>query len=295
MLDYYVINNAVIPELLYKKRYGFFIPVTVLVIAASALLRSLVSVQMRKHVFTPASTPDFLTLYLNSLINISLWVLIVIAGKMFFDRIRNHQQLELLEKKNVQYELDFLKAQINPHSFFNSLNTIYGSIDKNNQAARDALLRFSELLRYQLYDCSSDNVSIEKEIAYIKNYVAFQKLRKDERLAVRLEIGEIKSGALIAPILLVVLIENAFKYVSNSSDSPNEIHIHLYMIQDVLHFHITNTVDGITPSATRSITESGIGIGNLKRRLDLIYPQKYTYLTDTTDGKYTATLLIDLS
>jgi len=100
--------------------------------------------------------------------------------------MQTQQQLELLEKERVKNELDYLKAQINPHALFNSLNTIYGHIDKTNQVARNILLHFSELLRYQLYDCSAEKVILEKEVEYVTNYVAFQRLRKNENLVVNL-------------------------------------------------------------------------------------------------------------
>src|SRR6201999_1018672 len=140
------------------------------------------ALQMNLHFFQPKTIPDFGTLYLNSLVNISLWVLLITTGKMLIDRIQTQQQLDVLEKERIKSELDYLKAQINPHALFNSLNTIYGHIDKHNQVARNTLLQFSELLRYQLYDCTAEKVSLQKEIAYIQNYVAFQRLRKDERL-----------------------------------------------------------------------------------------------------------------
>ena len=86
----------------------------------------------------------------------------------------------------MKNELDYLKAQINPHALFDSLNTIYGHLDKTNQVARYILLHFSELLLYQLYDCSADKVILEKEVEYVTNYVAFQRLRKNENLVVNL-------------------------------------------------------------------------------------------------------------
>ena len=138
-----------------------------------------------------ARITDFKTLYLNSLINISLWVLLITIGKMLTDRIQTQQQLELLEKERVKSELDYLKAQINPHALFNSLNTIYGYIDKSNQVARNILLQFSELFRYQLYDCGAEKVNLGKEMEYIKNYIAFQRLRKDEKLIVNIQIENI--------------------------------------------------------------------------------------------------------
>ena len=97
---------------------------------------------------------------------------------MLIDRIQTQQQLELLEKERVKNELDYLKAQINPHALFNSLNTIYGHIDKSNQVARNILLQFSELLRYQLYDCGAEKVSLEKEIDVYKKLCSLSTFAK---------------------------------------------------------------------------------------------------------------------
>jgi sensor histidine kinase YesM len=151
---------------------------------------------------------------------------------MLVDRIQTHNQLELLEKERVKNELDYLKAQINPHALFNSLNTIYGHINKGNQTARNILLQFSELLRYQLYDCGAEKVSLEKEIGYIENYIAFQRLRKDENLIVAFQSEDIEIGLQIAPLLLVVLIENAFKFVSNFSGKENKISIKIFIKEE---------------------------------------------------------------
>jgi two-component system, LytTR family, sensor kinase len=289
--DYYVINNLIVPQFLLKKRYTFFVLATVIIIAVSAWLRALIAVQMNQHFFhlTPI---DFRTLYLNSVINISLWVLLVIIVKMLIDRIQTQQQLELLEKERVKSELDYLKAQINPHALFNSLNTIYGHIDKSNQIARNILLQFSELLKYQLYECGAEKVDLEKEIIYIKNYIAFQRLRKDDRLIVNLNIEGIKAGLKIAPLLLIVLIENAFKFVSNFSDKENKIDIRIFAKENILYCSFSNTNE-----AQQNITNTsanGIGIVNLKRRLELLYPQKNHLSVKNEYGFYETNLTIDL-
>src|ERR1700746_827545 len=158
--DYYSISSFIVPQFLLKRKYISFIAAPILLIALSSWLRTLIAVQMNLHFFHPASIPDFTTLYINSVINISLWVLIITVGKMIMDRIQNQKQLELLEKEKTKNELDYLKAQINPHALFNSLNTIYGHIDKGNQTARDILLQFSDLLKYQLYECGSEKVAL---------------------------------------------------------------------------------------------------------------------------------------
>jgi len=289
--DYYAINNFIVPQFLLKKKYALFVSATILIIALSSWGRSLVAIQMNQHIFQ-VPVIDFGTLYFNSIINISLWVMIVIIGKMLVDRIQTQQLVALLEKERVKNELDYLKAQINPHALFNSLNTIYGHIDKNNQVARNILLQFSELLRYQLYDCDAEKISLEKEIGYVKNYVAFQRLRKDENLVVTFQADLIEPTLTIAPLLLIVLIENAFKFVSNFSDKENKIIIKLETKDSVLYSSFINTKE--LQQASHAKNANGIGITNLKRRLELLYANKYKLITSDEDDLYETNLTIDL-
>jgi two-component system, LytTR family, sensor kinase len=264
-----------------------------MVIALSAWFRALIAQQMNRHYFHTIFITDFKTLYLNSVINISLWVLLITIGKMLADRIQTQRQLELLEKERVKNELDYLKAQINPHALFNSLNTIYGHIDKTNQVARNILLQFSELLRYQLYDCGAEKVNLGEEMEYIKNYIAFQRLRKDEKLMVNFQIGDIDNGLKIAPLLLVVLIENAFKFVSSFSDKENKICIKIGTRANILYSSFINTKELQQASNTKN--SNGIGISNLKRRLELLYNNKYELTTNMDKDYYETHLNIDLT
>ncbi len=291
--DFYAINNFVVPQLFLKNKYVLFVLAIIIIVALSAWLRAMVAMQMNLHFFHVSSIVDFRTLYLNSLINISLWVLLVTIGKMVIDRRQTQQQLELLEKERVKNELDYLKAQINPHALFNSLNTIYGHIDKSNQVARNILLQFSELLRYQLYDCGAEKVSLEKEIGYIENYVAFQRFRKDGKLIVTTEIENIKTGLTIAPLMLVVLIENAFKFVSNFSEKENKIMLKIFLKDTVLHCSVANTKE--LQQNTVNGNAGGIGIANLKRRLELLYPNQYELIINNENEIYETKLMIHLS
>jgi two-component system, LytTR family, sensor kinase len=290
--NYYAIANFIIPQFLVKKKYNLFVVAIIIVIAFSAWLRALVAIEMNLHYFTSATKPDFTSLYINSIVNISLWVLLVTIIKMLLDRIQTQQQVELLQKERVKNELDYLKAQINPHALFNSLNTIYGHIDKSNQAARNILLQFSELLRYQLYDCGAEKVSLEKEMEYIKNYVAFQQLRKDEKLVVIVDVKTTGQGLKIAPLLLVVLIENAFKFVSNFTDKENKIVITIHTKEKALHCYFCNTKENHQGFANAKT--NGIGIANLKRRLELLYPDKYNLSTAQENEIYETNLILGL-
>ena len=291
--DFYAIHYFASKWLLPGRKYVLFIVAALAVLGISAWCRALVAQQMNLHRFHSMPSIGFGQLYLNSVINISLWVLLISAGKMAIDSVRHQRQLELLEKDRVQNELDYLKAQINPHSLFNSLNTIYGHIDKNNHIARRVLLQFSELLRYQLYDCGVEKVGLEMEMKYIENYIAFQRLRKEEGLIVDFQVEIGKGGLTIAPLLLVVLIENAFKFVSNFSEKENRISVKIYTSGGVLHGSFTNTKELLQASVTKNA--NGIGIANLKRRLDLLYPQKYEWTTRVGNDLYETDLKIDLS
>jgi len=298
--DYYAINDFAIRRLLVRKKYAGFVAAVALVIAVSAALRAALALYINIHYFHPAAGIDYGGLYLRSFFNISLWVLVVTLGRMLVERMQTQQQLEFLEKERIRSELDYLKAQINPHALFNSLNTIYGHIDKHNQVARNILLQFSGLLRYQLYDCTADKVSLQKEIAYIENYVAFQRLRKEEQLIVHFKVGHIGQGLKIAPLMLVVLIENAFKFVSNFSDRPNRICIEIYTNGSVLYSNFQNTkelqaADGGEAAFVMASAAKGIGIANLRRRLELLYNHKYELSVNSDYDRYETSLTIDLS
>jgi two-component system LytT family sensor kinase len=291
-IDYYIITYFIIPKFLQKRKYFYFALTSIFLIAFSAFLRALVAARMNRYFFHSLQNADFNTLYFNSILNIAIWVQVITIGKMILDRAQHQQQLEVMEKERVKNELNFLKAQINPHALFNSLNTIYGYIDKNNKPARNVLLQFSELLRYQLYDCSAEKISLEKEIDYIRKYIAFQQLRKEENLQLHLEIKDAESGLEITPLLLVVLIENAFKFVSNSTEKENKIVIKLFTKDKILHSHFSNTTEGQQHSITEN--SGGIGIANLKRRLELSYANRYELTTRNENNFYETNLMIDL-
>jgi LytS/YehU family sensor histidine kinase len=252
-----------------------------------------VALQMNLHFFKPEFPVGFDTLYIHSLLNILIWVLIITIGRMLIDRIQTQQLVEALEKEKVKSELDYLKAQINPHALFNSLNTIYGHIDKRNQVARNVLLQFSELLRYQLYDCAEEKISLEREIEYIRNYVVFHRLRKDENLQVSIEADAIEPGLIVAPLLLIVPIENAFKFVSNFADRENKISVNIYNRGSVLYSSFVNTKE--TRQADRDKKTNGIGLANLRRRLELLYPNKHELVVHDDHVQYETRLTIDLS
>jgi LytS/YehU family sensor histidine kinase len=292
MFDYYCISGYIIPKFLSAGRYLKFVAATLSLMALSAALRSGVAVLVNAYYFRENAI-DFPQLYTISFLNISAWVLLITIAKMLLDRKEVQQRVVLLEKERITNELNFLKAQINPHALFNSLNTIYGHIDRNNNTARNILLQFSGLLRYQLYDCNEERVKLGKEVRFIKDYINFQKLRKDERLIIIMDVVSIDPDLYIAPLLLIVLIENAFKFVSNYSDKENVISLKLSTNGNEFLCTLYNTKDAFQRPADGGAA-NGIGVINLKRRLALLYPDRFELSINDQKAFYDTTLKIKL-
>jgi len=272
--NYYAQLYYAIPKLLYRKKYIAFAVFLPAAITLSALLRTPLAIWLQTHVFRPGSvSPPFAAVFRDSFLNILIWVMCLVAIRLVFEKIWFRQYLEFMEKEKTRNELDFLKAQFNPHFLFNSINSIYGHIDRKNGKARTMLLSFSEMLRYQLYECNVDNIVIDKEIQYLRNYIALQQERKEENLRVFLDIPEDVRGFMIAPLLLISFVENAFKYVSSHEDRENTVSVSLQKKDGQLIFRCFNTSEEVV--VRTDMERSGIGIANTRRRLDLQYPDKH--------------------
>jgi two-component system LytT family sensor kinase len=191
-----------------------------------------------------------------------------LSKEWFFQR----EKLRLMEIEKLNTELEYLKLQINPHFLFNSLNTIYFQIDKANGIARETLLKFSDLLRYPLYECNGKEVALKKELEYIKNYFDLQRLRKDENYQVSLKCDITDTNQMVAPLLLVPFIENAFKHISHFSEHANIVKVEISREHKLLRFYVFNTTE---QSGQPDPGTGGIGLKNVRRRLDLIYGDSY--------------------
>jgi len=193
---------------------------------------------------------------------------------VFYLRSRKNEQIqEGLAQEKLNAELKYLKAQLNPHFLFNGINSVYHLIDPKPAIAKDTLLKFSNLLRYQLYECNDDLIPLEKELAHIQDYVEMEKIRKGEDATIELKLPEDTYGIKIPPLLFTPFIENTFKYVSNHDDGEkNKITITIRLIPEnnKLRFEAQNTID-----ENNMISKGGIGIANVKKRLALLFPNQH--------------------
>lgn len=187
-----------------------------------------------------------------------------LSKEWFFQR----ERLRQMEVEKLNTELEYLKSQINPHFLFNSLNTIFFQIDKNNTVARDTLTKFSDMLRFQLYECNGHEMILEREIAYLKNYVDLQRLRRDDKYKIQFNVTGDTREFRLAPLLLMPLVENAFKYVSHFPEGNNIVSIHIANDNSSLTMRVMNTKE-IRVAERKDA--GGIGLRNLRRRLELQY------------------------
>ncbi|HLZ16045.1 MAG TPA: histidine kinase, partial [Cyclobacteriaceae bacterium] len=208
-------------------------------------------------------------------------VALQLSKEWYFQR----QLLQRIEIEKLNTELAYLKAQVNPHFLFNSLNTVFFQIEKTNIKARETLSKFSDMLRYQLYECNGNEVSVEKEIAYLRNYVDLQRLRSNDNYFIEFSATDNLNGHAIAPLILIPFVENAFKYVSHFTDAPNEVKIQLHVSDKNFEMRVLNT-----RSKTGTPQPGGIGLKNVQRRLALLYPQRHQLTMIEEDGLFEVNL-----
>ena len=186
-------------------------------------------------------------------------------------------------------ELALLRSQVNPHFLFNTLNNIYSLVCKKSPDAPEAIMKLSSIMRYMLYDANTDKVLLEKEIEYLESFIELQKLRIRHDNFVELRIDGDVGNKIIAPMLLIPFVENAFKHGDKAANSPG-IRIHLVVSPHKLVFEIINHVKKNFFGQKDKI--GGIGLQNIKRRLEILYPGKYTLETTQEDDLYRVNLSI---
>lgn len=287
----YITNYLLIPTLLYKKRYWAFGIAFLLMVVASSVIKMYI---LGKLMNIPSMYSLAGNLKGRIYDNVLPHILLVCTGaafKLMLDQVRSQKRLAQLAKEKSEAELNFLKSQINPHFLFNSLNSVYFLIDKENTEARKTLLQFSDLLRYQLYDCSSDTIGIEKEVEFLKDYIHLQELRKDKQYKVSLDVTNEVRGFSISPLLLIPFVENAFKHISHHPDKPNFVEVSLSRSNGSLEFAVSNSKEN---NARVTEPAGGIGLNNVKRRLELLYPGKHELEIRNADDVFKIELKLKL-
>jgi two-component system, LytTR family, sensor kinase len=282
-----------LPVLLYKKKNRKFVVSFILTIILSTAILYMVTFLVldngtkafRSLIFDPIS------ITFNFLFFVAFPSITGVAFRILTEQINTKIAYEQSLKEKKQAELDYLKSQLNPHFLFNAINTVYFQVDESVPAAKKTMETFSEMLRYQLYECNEDNIPIEKEINYIQNYISLQLLRRDDNYKVNFNYaGVIDFG--IAPLLLIPLVENAFKYWSSYSDMDNIITISISTDSGYFNFEVQNTTE--TGKENKLTDNAGIGLANVRKRLSLIYPASHKLVISESENNYKIMLTIKI-
>ncbi len=211
--------------------------------------------------------------------------------KNWIETQRRHQALE---KEKLETELKFLKYQFNPHFLFNSINSIFFLIHKNPDMASASLAKFSELLRHQLYECNENQIPLSKEIAYLENFIELEKLRQNDDVEIGFQVEALHTEHLgISPFILMTFVENAFKHISRHTGKANWINIKLKVNQQQMDVFIANSTS--PGESTQVVNYGGIGLKNVQRRLDLVYPGQYELDIQNYDDRFEVRLKVTLA
>jgi two-component system, LytTR family, sensor kinase len=286
---YWIVSYRLIPKYLMNRCFKPYIVYFILLVFLVTALR--ISSFALVHIVS-GSTLKVNFFVVQYVFATTTLVLLAISGIRFtINWLQNQQKIEEVQKEKVASELAFLKGQLNPHFFFNSINTLYGSIDQSNETARQVLIKIADMLRYQLYECGAEKVKMEQELTYINNYVELQKMRQQHGLIVNINNDNHLGKELIPPLLLAPLVENAFKYVSHYTDKENWVDISVLKVQEGIHLKIENSFD-VNAKEETVVSASGIGLSNIRKRLNLMYNNQHNLQIEKDQGVFRVNLIL---
>ncbi len=301
LLAAYFLNYYQLPKLVYKKKYTSFIVSGLLSVFVFSVIARLSII----YIAEPFFRTDFQQETLLEIISdpyylfavyapgVYLFPMVMLAIKMTKGHLNEKHQLDILKKEKATTELNFLKAQIHPHFLFNTLNNLYTLTINKSDIAPEVVIKLSEILDYMLYECGDPTVTINKIEKLIQHYIDLEQLRYGDELDLVFEKDIDNAATEVAPLILLPLVENAFKHGASKDLAQPKVHISLRVVGQKLRFNIFNSKSTLIQEPEQR-TYKGIGATNIKRRLDLIYPNNYDLNVDEKKDSYTVDLEINL-
>ena len=289
-LAVFVINYVLLPRFLYQKKYWQFFLTFTIVIAVVIVMEEQV---LEKAYFPDTRGKRFQGVFYG-LLDVLPVITILSGFKFAWDLIRKQQEFEKLKVSVEESELRFLKSQFNPHFLFNNLNNLYSYALENSPKTPIIILELSSVLRYMLYGCKEKYVPLGNELKQLENFVKLNELQIEERGTIRFSSPRPNGGNYrIAPLILMVFVENAFKHSMASQEDNISINIEIGLTNDgMLNFICENSYQA---NANKDSLSKGIGLQNVKKRLELIYPGAYSLHIDDLSNWYKINLSLNLN
>lgn len=293
MLIFYINYQIILPTFLNARRYWACALSILILIIAFGLAKTGLAVFFKEYVLVRDARSalyhtNLRDYFLSTLFVSGFFVFMSTAIKFMMDWFVNEKERRVLENEKLIAELAFLRSQINPHFLFNCLNNIYSLSYQKSDKTPEAILKLSEIMRYMLYESNDSRVDLGKEIRYLENFIELQKLRFKDCFYVQLNISGDTLHQQVVPLVLISFVENAFKH-GIITDPDNPIKINIIIDTGRLVFTIENKT-----SVQNKDKTVGIGLSNVRRRLDLLYPNKYNLDISHNESFYSAELSIDL-
>mgnify|MGYP003575009732 CR=1 FL=1 len=298
----YSLMYGVVPRLILKGRYlpalfavvGLFLITAVLSAAMGLYLIYPIRQWVLPSIYKAPVHPNYTNFYLALLAGlrgaITIGGLAAAIKIMKYWYVKEQQNLQL-QKENIAAQLNLLKAQVHPHFLFNTLNNIYAHTQTSSPAAAKLVLGLSDLLRYMLYECRLEKVSLQQELKMLKEYLLLEQARYDDRLDIILDMPELEEDYAIAPLLLLPLVENCFKHGTSTVIKQPWIHLSITIGAGQLHMKLAN---GKQPGEAAAPIKKGIGIANVQQRLNLLYPDKHTLQVYDEEAMFVVSLKLQL-
>ena len=246
-----------------------------------------ISITAYEMIFTGKESVVFLGNFdpIIGVIILSYYVLLLGLGVFWF--LKQLISIHTLKKEKVATELMLIKSQVSPHFFFNMLNNLYGLVGKDPKKGQELILKLSDMMRYSIYEGEKDLVTLQEEVDYLKNYIELHKMRYHKKIDVRFNC-EIANDYMVMPLLFIILLENAFKHGVERLRDNAYVHVDMIASNDEIQFTVENNFD-----VSEAMNEPGIGLKNLKRRLELVYPNKHKLTFTPVEDNYKVQLTLN--
>jgi LytS/YehU family sensor histidine kinase len=286
-LNYFIL----LPRFLKQKKLGkylleFTVPFVLLMVVRVHLQRYLIDG------YTYQVKYFYGTTYAVQAVATTLFIVVFIAMLRFAkDWFEFQARQKEVENERLISELNFLKAQINPHFLFNTLNNLYYLAYSKSDNTTEVIAKLSQMMRYMIYDSNHPQVLLSKELDYMQSYIDLEKLRLSQQVPITFSISGDVDQAKVVPLILITFLENAFKHGVNGHVGSAWINMRLHVSHNTLHFTVENSK---FPQADSTRERSGIGLQNVKRRLELSYPEKHQLNVSDLPDRYAVELTLDL-
>lgn len=291
MLVVYINLGYLIPRFLNQKNFMTY----VLLLLAMVAVFTPIKVMLLYITYEEVDPREFLVMNQHTI----FLLLFTIAGgstviKIISDWQRHQRDRKDLETQRMQSEIKFLKSQINPHFLFNTLNSLYALTLKKSDKAPEIVIKLSEMMRYMLYESNERRVPLQKEVNYIQNYLALEALRQSGHADIRFNVEGQITDQTIAPLIFIPFLENSFKHGLNHQISDGYVHVTMKVLDNKLLLRILNSKPAQLPQPSEK-TSGGIGLANVQRRLNLLYPNQYKLDIEDSDKEHIVELSLALT